>query len=59
MHDGPSYFIAHVDEVASSVVTWSYVAVLAVGVVAAVAAGVEATRSRAEHPEPIGRPVAV
>ena len=52
-------FIAHLDEVVSSVVTWSYVAVLAVGIVTAVAAGVEATRARTEHPEPIGRPVAL
>ena len=51
--------IAHLDEVESSVVTWSYVAVLAVGVVTAVAAGVEAVRARAEHTQPVGRPVAV
>ena len=52
-------FIAHLGDAESSVVTWSYVAVLAVGLVTAVAAGVEGVRVRAERTEPVGRPVAI
>jgi hypothetical protein len=52
-------FIMHLGDAQGSVVTWSYATVLAVGVVTAVAAGVEGARLRAERAEPVGRPVAI